>query len=243
VRGRVGQGARVDRRYVDTLRRGAEALGLPLDDALAAGLATHHALVVRWASKMNLTTVVEPERAAIVHGLDSLLFAAAVPPDLADDAIDVGSGAGFPGIPLALARPALRLTLLEPQRKRASFLRVALAELGRADVRVVEGRLDPVPPGRAPAFTAGLVVSRATVPPLELLAAAPPYVRPGGALVLSGGAGYPEADALAAAAGAAFAPEAASSYALPAVSGAPSGERRVVQRFARTSVDRPGVGG
>jgi 16S rRNA (guanine527-N7)-methyltransferase len=172
-------------------------MGLAVPEPLVEAMAAHQRLVERWSAKMNLTAVKDPARAAELHGLDSLLVAELFEPEAAATVADVGSGAGFPGIVLALARPKLRVRLLEPHRKRASFLRVALAELRRPDVEVQEARLEPLEPGRAPAWRAEAIVSRATLPPLELVGLAPPYLEPGGRLVLMAGAGAPEPQGLA----------------------------------------------
>ncbi len=183
----------VDPLYVSALESAARRLGLSLAPGLAEALGHHQALVNKWAGRINLTTVTDPEQAAIRHGLDCLLFAERFEPEATDEVVDVGSGAGYPGLVLALARPRLRMRLLEPIRKRASFLRVALTELGRPDVQVTEGRMEVADP--AP-WQAEVIVSRATIPPLELVARAAPYLRPGGRLLVTGGAGAPEVDAL-----------------------------------------------
>jgi 16S rRNA (guanine527-N7)-methyltransferase len=181
------------------LIEGARSLGIEVGDALADAMTLHYELVARWAERMNLTAIKEPVASAHLHGLDSLLFAEVLgdAPSLAGRrAVDVGSGAGFPGLIVALARPELAMTLLEPIRKRASFLRVALADLGRADVAVLEGKLEaPAPNVRpSPPWPADIILSRATVPPLELIALAAPRLKPGGSLVLSGGRGAPSTD-------------------------------------------------
>lgn len=170
------------------LLEGAAAIDLEVSDAVASRLERHFELLSKWAKKMNLTAVTDPMQAAHLHGLDSLLFAELIDPEDASKTVDVGSGAGFPGIPLAVARPALRMVLLEPIRKRASFLRVALADLGLSEVRVVEGRLEEGegPPGLWPAE---LIVSRATIAPIELARLAPPRLVDGGRLILTAGAG------------------------------------------------------
>ncbi|MEQ8985656.1 MAG: 16S rRNA (guanine(527)-N(7))-methyltransferase RsmG [Deltaproteobacteria bacterium] len=207
--------------YRSALLAGAEAMGLAISDEVADGLAVHHALVEKWAKKINLTTVVEPTRAASVHGLDSLLFAELVEDD-GGVTVDVGSGGGFPGIAVALMRPSLSLVLLEPIRKRASFLRTVLAELGLKQVRVVEGKLEAAPlPGRI-AWPVDRIVSRATIPPVELATRAVKHLRPGGVLVLSGGAGAPWVEALAASG---LVHEERRRYALP------GGEGRVLDRL------------
>lgn len=188
--------------YRDALVSGARTLDLGIEiETIADAMALHYALVVRWASRINLTALTDPLAAANLHGLDSLLFASLLP-DAALAVTDVGSGAGFPGIVVALARPRLRMTLLEPTRKRASFLRVALADLGRADVAVVEGRLEPEESKRrAPegsrAWPADVIISRATIPPSELIRRGAARLSPGGKIVTTSGRGAPAGEALA----------------------------------------------
>lgn len=188
----------MSRVYRDALLAGASRLGLEVSDSLAESMERHFDLVVKWAERINLTTVTEPRLAASRHGLDCLLFTTMIPLNASWKTVDVGSGAGFPGIILALARPSLELTLLEPIRKRTSFLRVALAELRLDRVRVVEGKLEPSGPSpsteaprSAPLWPSELIISRATIPPLELIPLAAPRLAPGGQLILTSGSGAP----------------------------------------------------
>lgn len=166
---------------------GARTVGIPLSPDGVERLQRHYALLARWAPRVNLTTIVDPTDAAVRHGLDSLLFAALLPDSVAGRVVDVGSGAGFPGLPIAVVRPELPLVLLEPLRKRASFLRVVAAELGLDSVQVVEGRLEPEGLRGLRGPLAG-VVSRATLAPVELLARAAPHLGPGGFVITSRGA-------------------------------------------------------
>jgi len=174
--------------YREALADGARAVGIDLESQLADQLTVHHELVVRWAKRINLTTITDPKTAAEKHGLDSLLIAARFEPDDSATVVDVGSGAGFPGLVVALARPKLQVRLLEPIRKRASFLRVALAELGRPDVSVVEGKL--LATAEAP-WQVDALISRATIPPLTFVGLAAPYLAIGGRLILTSGSGAP----------------------------------------------------
>jgi 16S rRNA (guanine527-N7)-methyltransferase len=182
--------------YIAALREGADRLGLNLSDSVQQAMATHDALMARWARRINLTTITNPTDAAVLHGLDSLLFAQAFDLQETSQVVDVGSGAGFPGVVLAVARPALRMRLLEPIRKRATFLRVVLTELERSDVDVVEGRLEP----KTAPWQVDAIVSRATIAPVPLVGLVGPHLRPGGRLVTTSGAGAPDPEDLAAAA-------------------------------------------
>ena len=121
------------------LERGVKALGLPLAPEAQAKLVDYLALIDKWNRVYNLTAVREPEQMIAHHLLDSL----AVAPHLTGTSLaDVGSGAGLPGIPLALARPQLAVTLIESSHKKAAFLKQAAIELGLGNVEVVNSRVE-----------------------------------------------------------------------------------------------------
>ena len=175
-------------RFEQTLKTAIAMRGLAVPEGAVERLGQHYDLLVRWAKRINLTTVTDPIEAAYRHAFDSLLFTEAIAREDTSSAVDVGSGAGFPGLVVAVARPHLRMTLLEPIRKRASFLRVAAAEL-QLDTRVTEGKLDGGVAG--PPWPTDLVISRATIPPLSLIPLAAPVLVPGGRLLMTGGQGMP----------------------------------------------------
>ncbi len=101
---------------------------------LAAQLDAYLALLLRWNARMNLTAVRDPETILRRHFAESLFAAGHIPKGVAT-LLDFGSGAGFPGIPIALARPEIAVTLAESQNKKAAFLREAIRVLGiRAEV-------------------------------------------------------------------------------------------------------------
>jgi len=114
------------------LATAAAAHGIALSDAQLAQLDRYAEILVATNAQFNLTAITDPEGIENKHFLDSLLLAAQ--PELTGSLVDVGSGAGFPGVVAGLYRPALRLTLLEPTGKRLEFLRSLCGELGvRAD--------------------------------------------------------------------------------------------------------------
>jgi len=116
----------------------AGLVALRLDPALAAPLLKYLGELVLWNKAYNLTAVREPAEMVTRHLLDSL----SVLPQVEGRVIDVGSGAGLPGIPLAIARPAARFTLLDSNGKKARFLRHAQRTLALANVEVVEARAE-----------------------------------------------------------------------------------------------------
>jgi 16S rRNA (guanine527-N7)-methyltransferase len=121
------------------LRRGLLALGVVSSDEQIARLERYLALLEKWNRVYNLTAIREPERMVTHHLLDSL---AILPHVRGPRVLDVGSGAGLPGIPLAIASPALAVTLLDSSDKKTAFLRQAVADLGLANATVVTARVE-----------------------------------------------------------------------------------------------------
>ena len=130
------------------LAAGIAALGLALPEGAEAKLLAYLALLGKWNRVYNLTAVRDAERMVSHHLLDSL---AAVPyfkgggPDSVR-VLDVGSGGGLPGIPLAIARPELQVTLIDSIAKKTAFLLQAKAELGLGNLNVVTGRVEDYRP-------------------------------------------------------------------------------------------------
>jgi 16S rRNA (guanine527-N7)-methyltransferase len=121
------------------LARGMAGLKLDLGGETQQKLLDYLALIRKWNRVYNLTAVREPQKMVSHHLLDSL---AVVPHVAARSIIDVGSGAGLPGIPLALALPQSRVTLLDGNHKKAAFLKQAAMELGLGNVEVVCERVE-----------------------------------------------------------------------------------------------------
>ena len=118
------------------LSRGISALGLEIAPQNQQRLLQYLALIVKWNQVHNLTAVREPEKMLTQHLLDSL---AVVPHISGPRVADVGSGAGLPGIPLALARPDWQVVLVESNHKKAAFLQQARIELKLENIEIVSG--------------------------------------------------------------------------------------------------------
>ncbi|MFA7243447.1 MAG: 16S rRNA (guanine(527)-N(7))-methyltransferase RsmG [Sulfuricellaceae bacterium] len=123
----------------EPLRAGLHALGLDELQACAPRLLDYLALLAKWNKVYNLTAVRELERMLPQHLLDSL---AVLPYIKGASLLDVGSGAGLPGIPLAIALPELQVTLLDSNHKKTAFLRQACIELGLTNVTVICERVE-----------------------------------------------------------------------------------------------------
>lgn len=139
----------------ERIAAGLASMQLELPAGAAATMAAHLELVAKWNRVHNLTAVRETDQMVVLHLLDSL----SVLPHLgsAKTLIDVGTGAGFPGIPVAIARPDLQVTLLDSSHKKATFLAQAKAELGLSNVHVACERVQD----HRPAQRYDVVMSRA----------------------------------------------------------------------------------
>jgi 16S rRNA (guanine527-N7)-methyltransferase len=165
------------------LTAGARELKVELEPAQIEALLDYLALMLRWNAVYNLTAVREPDEMVTRHLLDSL----ALMPFL-DGAtlVDLGSGAGLPGIPLAIAMPALQVILVEANGKKARFLREAQRRLALANVRVVEARAE----GAQTPEPAAMVTARALASLGDLARLAARWLRPDGRLLAMKGPGY-----------------------------------------------------
>jgi 16S rRNA (guanine527-N7)-methyltransferase len=160
------------------LLEGLAELSLPQD--LAAPLGRLCELLGAWAARINLTGHRTP--AAIAHRLvlDALAFTAALPLSPPRTLADVGSGAGFPGLPMALCWPDCSVTLVESRERRHHFQRAAVRELGLTNVTATRGRIEELPP-----TPQDLVVAQALSGPGRALEWMRRWARPGGWVALA----------------------------------------------------------
>jgi 16S rRNA (guanine527-N7)-methyltransferase len=130
--------------YVEkSLRR----YGLAASPVLSASIRAYISTLLRWNGKISLTTVIEPLEILKFHFGESL-FAAASVPITHGRLADVGSGAGFPGLPLAMLLPQLEVVLIESNLKKATFLSEVIREQGLVNATVWRGRAEEMPPGK-----------------------------------------------------------------------------------------------
>lgn len=165
------------------LERGLAELGLELPSGGRDRLLRYMELLAKWNRTYNLTAVREPRAMVSHHLLDSLVVIPHLP--MQDGALaDVGSGAGLPGIPLAIAQPQWRVTLNDASEKKAAFLRQAVIELGLRNVAVHQGRVE----AWRPAVRFAVVISRAFAQLARFIASCRHLARPGGVLAAMTGA-------------------------------------------------------
>jgi 16S rRNA (guanine527-N7)-methyltransferase len=169
---------------MDTLREGARSLGIELSDEQVAKLVAHLDLLDDWNQRMNLTAIRDRPSQITKHLLDSL----SVRPYLRGSRMaDVGSGAGFPGIPLAIVLPGVHFALIESTGKKCRFMEHVRETLALANVEVVQARAE----AHKPADRYDTVLARAVGPVADLVRNAGPLVAGGGRLLAMKGR-FPE---------------------------------------------------
>lgn len=166
----------------DAVRSGAVALGCPLSEPQLDLLDRYAELIIQGTVEAGLTSLRDPMDIALKHVVDSLAVVPAVP-NGAGTALDVGAGAGLPGIPLQIVRSDLRVTLLEATGKKAAWLRRTVQALGLHHTSVINGRAEDL--SRDPRHRAAydLAVARAVAPLSVLCELCLPFVRVGGRFV------------------------------------------------------------
>lgn len=171
---------------MDRLKSGARKLGLNLDAGQLQKFEIYYQRLVEWKKRVNLTSVTGYEEVQIRHFLDSLTVVKGLPAQRNGwrlSIIDVGTGAGFPGIPLRLVVPGLRLVLLEATARKAEFLQHLTDELELDDVEIVGGRAEEVAHERLYRETFDVAVSRALAPLNVLAELTLPFCRIDGRLI------------------------------------------------------------
>lgn len=122
-----------------TLKTGVNSLALDLTDTQLNKLADYIDLLMKWNKAYNLTAIRDPEEMVVKHLLDSLAIVSHIQDS---PLLDVGTGPGLPGIPLAITRPELDITLLDSNGKKTRFLTQAKVSLGLDNVTVIHGRVE-----------------------------------------------------------------------------------------------------
>jgi 16S rRNA (guanine527-N7)-methyltransferase len=168
------------------LSAGLVELGIEPAADIVAAFDSYRVELKKWNKVHNLTSITDDEEIVVKHFLDSLIYLKAIPAE-AETLCDVGSGGGFPGLPIAIIRRDLRITLLEPARKKIVFLRQMRRLLSLPDIEVIEDRAEGVTDRQF-----DCVVTRATFSIADMLKKAGHLVKQGGALIMSKGPNYEE---------------------------------------------------
>ena len=178
---------------MDPLQLNASSLGIRLDDAQIEMFRIYHQELVLWNNHINLTAVTEWNTVQTRHVFDSLTATTAIPQNVlhGGEAIDVGSGAGFPGLAIKIAFPNLRITLLDSNAKKTSFLRHVSHILDLKDVYILTGRAEELAHKSVLRENFDFVLSRAVAKLPVLAELTLPFCNIGGSVILHKG---PNAD-------------------------------------------------
>lgn len=178
--------------FEEILAARAGEAGIPLTAEQIGQFSVYNEMLLDWNTRMNLTALTAPEDVAVKHIIDSLTAYDAALFDGARTLIDVGTGAGLPGIPLAVYAPHLTVTLLDSLNKRVRFLTEVTAAMGLQNVRCIHARAEEAARTAEHRAAYDIVVSRAVARLPVLLEYTLPFVRVGGTLLALKGRAYAE---------------------------------------------------
>lgn len=166
------------------LIKGAEKLGVQLTSGQVSLFLKYLEKIKFWNEKINLTGTGDEEQIVVNHFLDSIT----VVPFVSEGSklLDIGSGAGFPGIPLKIVRPSLEITLLDSVQKKVFFMRDVIRGLGLKGIKAISGRAEDII-DEVPRAYFDFVVSRAVGNIEKLIELGIPYLRGGGEIILMRG--------------------------------------------------------
>jgi 16S rRNA (guanine527-N7)-methyltransferase len=179
---------------------GCKQLGIALDANQQAQFEQYYRQLVTWNERLNLTTITGYDDVQVKHFLDSLVSLPIVAAELEQTLplgkplrlVDVGSGAGFPGLPIKIVSPALDVTLMDGTQKKVHFLQQVADALELSSIRIVHGRAEELGRKGEHRDSYDLVTARAVAPLNVLAEYLLPLVRPGGLAILYKGPGAPQ---------------------------------------------------
>ncbi|MFY9278475.1 MAG: 16S rRNA (guanine(527)-N(7))-methyltransferase RsmG, partial [Caldicoprobacterales bacterium] len=151
------------------LKEGIQALKMDVTGEQLKKFDKYISLLVEWNKKMNLTAIVESDEIIVEHFLDSISILEEMTIENYHTIIDIGTGAGFPGVPIKILRPNARMVLLDSLKKRTEFLKEVSKELDLLDIEIIHSRAEDLARDEAYREKFDFVVSRA-VASLNVLA-------------------------------------------------------------------------
>jgi len=165
---------------IEQIQTAATAVGVMLDETQASQLALYRDLLIEWNERFNLTAITDDASILSRHFADSLSALHPMTPIHGLTVIDVGTGAGLPGIPLKIARPDLDVTLLDGTGKKVAFCETVIAELGLSGIRIIKGRAEELAHQKEHRAYYKVVIARALAPLPTLVEYLLPFARMNG---------------------------------------------------------------
>lgn len=164
----------------ELLKLSAASIGVSLNDGQVLQFIKYYEILIEWNSFMNLTGITEYEEVVQKHFVDSLTLCKAINIENVETLVDIGTGAGFPGIPLKIAYPHLKITLLDSLQKRIKFLNEVIMQLGLEELETIHGRAEDFAKPSMKREFYDVCVSRAVANLASLSEYCLPYVKKGG---------------------------------------------------------------
>ena len=176
--------------FLKELKNKSEQININLENEQIKKFYEYMNLLIEWNEKFNLTAIVEPKEIILKHFIDSLTIEKYI--NEGEKVIDVGTGAGFPGIPLSIYKPKINITLLDSLNKRIIFLQEVIEKLEMKNIEAVHGRAEEFAKNRREMFD--IATSRAVAPLNILLEYLLPFVKIGGTCLCMKGSNIDEVD-------------------------------------------------
>lgn len=168
---------------MEKLKSGAQKLGIDLTPEQLEKFEDYYHEIIEWNRKVNLTSITDYEDVQVKHFLDSLTIITAIKLSNGLNVIDIGTGAGLPGIPLKIVSPDIKLTLLEATAKKARFLEHLVQTLGLDKVQIATGRAEEIAHENRYREKFQLALARALAPLPVLAELALPFCEVGGCCI------------------------------------------------------------
>lgn len=167
--------------WLDIIVEGAARMGLTVTESQARQFAIHGQCLMEWNRRINLTAITRPEDVAVKHFLDAIAPLVHLPAQ--GRLLDIGTGGGFPGLPLKVMRPELSVTLIDGVRKKINFVKHVIRQLGLENIQALQVRAEALGCDRS--FMGGfqVVVCRALADLDKLIDLAAPFLTPRGCIV------------------------------------------------------------
>ena len=169
--------------YQEKIKSAFKKIDVDLTEEQSVAFQTYYEMLIRWNQKVNLTAITEVEDVLRKHFIDSVSLNRSLEFNEVSSVIDVGTGAGFPGIPLKIVFPHLRVTLLDSLNKRIQFLNAVIEELQLSDMETIHGRAEDWGHEKNYREQYDLCVSRAVANLATLSEYCVPFVKVGGLFV------------------------------------------------------------
>lgn len=168
--------------WIDLLMTGAKELGIAMDHSQASQFGRYALILQQWNKKINITSITDPMEIAVKHFLDSVAPSACIPQQ--GTLIDIGTGGGFPGVPLKIMRPQQPMVLIDGVRKKINFVKQVLRELHLNNIEALQLRAEDLIRDRTNTYQYDIIVCRALTDVDGILKLAAPLLKPKGRLVV-----------------------------------------------------------